>query len=292
MKHNSFAGKCFDVCNHIFMLALMFACLYPYLYVIFASLSDSNLLMSHTGMLWAPLKPNLNSYKVVLQNPMILQGYKNTLIVLVFGVLLNMVMTTLAAYVLSRKEFAIRRFATMYVLITMFFAGGLVPLYLTVKQVGLENKLGALIIPAAINVYNMIILRTGFASVPESLIESTKLDGASHLVILVRIVLPLSMSTVSVIILYYAVEHWNSWFTAMIYLRDRSKFPLQLVLREILIQNSTDNMLLDLSRADAVSISETVQYAVIIVVTAPILVVYPFIQKYFVKGVMIGAVKG
>ena len=179
-----------------------------------------------------------------------------------------------------------------YVMITMFFSGGLVPIYLTVMQLGMENSLWSLVIPSAISVYNLIILRTGFLSVPESLIESAKLDGASHTRILCSVIIPLSMPTIAVIVLYYAVTQWNSWFNAMIYLRDRSKFPLQLILREILLQNDTDSMITDATRADALAISESVQYAIIIVATLPILFVYPFVQKYFVKGVMIGAVKG
>lgn len=292
MYKKNFLNVVFDIFNHIFMILMMFVCLYPFLYVAFASLSNSNLLMEYEGLLWHPLDLTFDAYKAVAKNPLILSGYANTLFVLFFGVVTNIIMTTLAAYVLSRKEFAIRKYATIFVMITMFFSGGLVPTYLTVTQLGLENSLWALIIPAAISVYNMIILRTGFLSVPESVIESAKLDGASHTRILYRIVVPLAMPTIAVIILYYAVWHWNSWFNAMLYLRDRAKFPLQLVLREILIQNDTDSMLVDISRADSFSIGETVQYAIIIVATLPILVVYPFVQKYFVKGAMVGAVKG
>ena len=292
MNKKSFSSICFDIFNHFFMILLVFVCLYPFMYVVFASFSNSNLLMAHEGLLWHPLKPNLMAYKAVAENPLIISGYKNTLFVLIFSVSISIILTMLGAYVLSRKEFALRKFATFYVMFTMFFSGGMIPLYLTVMQIGLENSLWALIIPGAISVYNMIIMRTGFLSLPESLVESAKLDGASHTRILCSIVIPLSMPTIAVIILYYAVGCWNAWFSAMIYLRDRAKFPLQLVLREILIQNDTDSMLTDLSRADSLSISETIQYAIIIVATVPILAVYPFVQKYFVKGVMIGAVKG
>lgn len=292
MRKKSFSGICFDILNHIFMILLIFVCLYPFLYVLFASFSDSNLLMAHDGMLWGILGGNIKAYQAVFANPLILSGYQNTLFVLFFGVALSMLMTMLAAYVLSRKEFAIRNIAMAYVMITMFFSGGLVPIYLTVMQLGMENSLWSLIIPSAISVYNLIILRTGFLSVPESLIESANLDGASHTKILCSVVIPLSMPTIAVIVLYYAVTQWNSWFNAMIYLRDRSKFPLQLILREILLQNDTDSMITDATRADALAISESVQYAIIIVATLPILFVYPFVQKYFVKGVMIGAVKG
>ena len=174
----------------------------------------------------------------------------------------------------------------------MFFGGGLIPTYLTVKELGLNGTLWAIIIPGSLSVYNMIILRTSFESIPESLVESTMLDGASHLQILTRIILPLSLPVLMVIMLYYAVGLWNSWFGAMIYLRDRAKYPLQLILREILIQNDTSSMTRNVGMEDNASVSVTVQYAVIVVATVPILVIYPFVQKFFTKGVMIGAVKG
>ncbi len=292
MYKRSYKDICFDIINVIFMLFIVVICLYPFLYVVFASLSDSNLLMGHEGVLWWPLKPNLNSYAAVLKNAMVYTGYRNTLFVLVVGVAVNMLMTTLCAYVVSCKDFAMRNVAMGFILVTMFFGGGMVPFYLTVKDLGLENSLWALIIPSAINTYNMIIVRTAFASMPEALIESMKLDGASHRTILARLMLPLSMPTLAVIILYYAVSHWNAWFHAMIFLRERAKYPLQLILREILLQNNTDEMIIDISEGDRASVSETIQYAIIVVATVPILCIYPFVQKYFTKGVMIGAVKG
>jgi putative aldouronate transport system permease protein len=175
---------------------------------------------------------------------------------------------------------------------TMFFHGGLIPLYLIVKNVGLINSLWSTIVPFAVSTFNLIIMRTSFSAIPESLEESAKIDGANHLTILFRIILPLSKPVVAVMILYYAVEKWNAWFYASIFLKDRDLFPLQLVLREILIANSTDNMATGASSADQFMIGETIKYATIIVATVPILCVYPFVQKYFEKGVMIGAVKG
>ena len=178
------------------------------------------------------------------------------------------------------------------IVLTMYFSGGLIPFFLTVRSLKLDNTLWALIIPTAISTFNMIIMRTAFASVPDSLEESAKLDGAGHIRILVKIMVPLVFPTIAVLILYYSVGHWNSWFNAMVFLRDRSKYPLQLILREILIQNSMENMTMGVEMDDKEMISETIKYAVIIVSTLPILCLYPFIQKYFVKGVMIGAVKG
>ena len=291
MNNDGKACKIFNICNNILMCTLILIMMYPMLYVTFASLSDSSALMRHSGILLFPLQPTFTTYAMVLKNPMIGSGYLNTLIVVISGVALNMVMTSLTAYVLSRKRLAARRFFTFFIVFTMFFSGGMVPVYLTVKQMGLDNSLLALIIPGAMSAYNMIIMRTSMEAIHESLIESACIDGARQIQILLRVVLPLSMPVIAVLILYYAVGHWNSWFNAMLYLRDRSKFPLQLVLREILITNDTALMTGNASSQDTNSVAETVQYAVIFIATVPILLVYPFLQKYFVKGVMIGAVK-
>jgi len=284
--------RCFTVANTLFLLLVSFTMLYPMLYVLFASFSESNALLMHDGLLYWPVGANTEAYMKVFNNPMVWSGYRNTLFILIVGVSLNMVMTTIAAYVLSRKNLPGSMAMTAFIVITMYFSSGLIPNYLNVKGMGLDNTLWALIIPGAMSAYNMIMMRTFFAGIPDSLEESATLDGANHLVILLRIVLPLSGSVVAVMILYYAVSHWNSWFNAMIYLRDRTKFPLQLVLREILIQNDTSTMMENLSNLEQGSIAETIKYAIIVVSTAPILMVYPFLQKYFVKGVMIGAIKG
>jgi putative aldouronate transport system permease protein len=179
----------------------------------------------------------------------------------------------------------------MLIVFTMFFSGGLIPNYLLVSELGMLNTRWALIIPGAISTYNLIIMRTSFQGIPASLEESAKIDGANDFTILFRIILPLSLPIVSVMILFYGVSHWNAWFNALLYLRDRDLYPLQLVLREILITNSTDSMTTGASDIDKALISETIKYAAIIVATVPVLFLYPFLQKYFVKGVMIGAVK-
>ena len=292
MKNDGIAYKTFRVFNIIFLLLLNLTMLYPMLYVVFASLSDSGKLVGHMGLLIKPLNANLNAYKAVFTNPMIGRGYINTIAVVFTSVVLSMAMTILCAFVLSRKEVAMRNVFMGFVLFTMFFSGGLIPFYLTVKNVGLENSLWSLIIPYLINVYNMVIMRTSFSQIPEPLIESAKLDGANPMQVLLKIVLPLSVPVMMVIVLYYAVAQWNAWFSAMIFLHERSKFPLQLILREILIQNDTATMMQGVGMKDATSIGETIQYAVIVVATVPILVIYPFIQRFFTEGVMIGAVKG
>lgn len=288
----SFGEHCFDVFNTVFMTFLIIIMLYPMLYVAFASFSDSNLLQRHDGLLFAPLGFNLEAYKKVIMNPMISTGYANTLWVLVVGTLCSIITTVLTAYVLSRKNFKAAKFMMKYILVTMYFGGGLVPFYLTVKRVGLYGSLWALILPGLVSSYNLIVMRTAFSSIPDSLEEAAKIDGAGHLTILFRIVLPLSTATIAVVILYYAVAYWNAWFGAMIYLRDRAKYPLQLVMREILIQNDTSSMTTEVGDSSRASVSESIKYAVVIIGTLPILMVYPMIQKHFVKGVMLGAVKG
>lgn len=288
----SFGERYFDVFNTVFMTFLIIIMLYPMLYVAFASFSDSNLLQRHDGLLFAPLGFNLEAYKKVIMNPMILTGYANTLWVLVVGTLCSIITTVLTAYVLSRKNFKAAKFMMKYILVTMYFGGGLVPFYLTVKRVGLYGSLWALILPGLVSSYNLIVMRTAFSSIPDSLEEAAKIDGAGHLIILFRIVLPLSTATIAVVILYYAVAYWNAWFGAMIYLRDRAKYPLQLVMREILIQNDTSSMTTEVGDSSRASVSESIKYAVVIIGTLPILMVYPMIQKHFVKGVMLGAVKG
>ena len=185
-----------------------------------------------------------------------------------------------------------QKIISIYIILTMFLNGGMIPFYFVVKSVGLENSLWSLILPTAVNTFNLMILRVAFASVPDSLEESAKLDGANHLTIMLKIVLPVSKASIAVIILYYAVANWNAWFNAMLFLIDRPKYPLQLVLREILINNDTSAMTGGADVGELEFVGETIKYAIIIISTLPILCLYPFIQKYFTKGVMIGAVKG
>lgn len=284
----------FDVFNVIFMVCMALVMVYPLWHVVCASFSDARQLSSHTGFLLWPDGYSLTAYKLMLKNPMIFKGYLNTLYLLVFGLAVNMLMTCIAAYVLSRKNVMLNTPLTLMIVFTMYFSGGLIPTYLNIIQLGLEDSLWALILPGAISTYNMIVLRTGFASVPVELEEAAKIDGASNLRILWQIILPLSRATVAVVCLYYAVTIWNSWFNAALYLTTRDKFPLQLILREILINNDTSSMMVGsgVGAGDSSFVSETVKYAVIVVSVVPILCIYPFIQKYFEKGVMVGAVKG
>ena len=292
MKKTSLSRKIFLAVNAAILSLLAIICLYPMLYVLFASLSDSNLLMGHKGLLWHPLKANVAAFKAVLSNPMIASGYINTAFVLIVGTTISLILTSLGAYFLSRRDVMLKGVIMALITFTMFFSGGLIPFYLTVKMLGFYNSLWALVIPTAISTYNMIIMRTSFMAIPRSLEEAATIDGADQLTIFVHVVLPLSKAIIAVMILYYGVGAWNGWFYAMVFLADRGKFPLQLVLREILIQNDTDSMTMGVSVNDGFNVAESVKYAVIVVATAPILCIYPFLQKYFVKGVMIGALKG
>lgn len=291
--HKPLSERIFDIINVIIMLFLMFVTIYPLWYVFCGSLSNGTALLSHTGPLFWFKNFDTSAYMAVMENNMVKTGFSNVLFILVVGVSLNIIMSSIGAYVLSRKDVFWNTFFMKMITISMFFSGGLIPGYLLVaKTLHMNNSLWALIIPGVINTHNLIIMRASFAGIPDSLIESAQLDGASHATILSRIIFPLSKSILAVMTLYYAVGHWNSWFSASIYLTDRGKYPLQLVLREILIQNSSTELASGTDNTDKYYIGETIKYATIIVSTIPILVVYPFLQRYFVKGVMVGAVKG
>ncbi|MEK4061919.1 MULTISPECIES: carbohydrate ABC transporter permease [unclassified Paenibacillus] len=284
--------RLFDGANMLLMVVMIIFTLYPLLHVLNASLSDSGRLMAHSGLLFFPEGFNLDSYKLVLSNPSILSGYRNTIVIVVLGTALNLLFTILGAYTLSRKNFMLRNPIMLAIVFTMFFNGGIIPTYLLINNtLHMGNNLLALIVPGLVSSYNLIIMRTSFQEISESLLESARIDGAGEVRILWRIVVPLSMPVIAVMILFYGVAHWNSWFGAILYLRDRNLYPLQLVLREILIQNSTDSMTTAAAMGDKEAIGESVKYATVMVATLPILFIYPFLQKYFVKGVMIGAIK-
>ncbi len=291
MKRNI---KVFDVVNGVILTLLMLLCLYPFLYVIFASLSEPWELVKHKGLLWRPLGFSVSGYQAVLKNRSIITGYLTTLINLFGGTFLNIVLTLLAAYAISRKNYLLKKPIIILIVFTMFFNNGIIPRFLVVKSLRLYNTRWSMVLPTAINVFNLIIMRTAIEALPDSLEEAAVLEGANDFDILVRIVTPLIKPTIAVLVLYYGVAHWNQWYQALMYIQSRDKYPLQLVLREILIGNSTDSMMagsVDSSGESAV-IGEVIKYATIIVSTLPILVIYPLLQKYFVKGMMVGAVKG
>lgn len=280
----------FDIINYILMSCIALCMLYPMLYVVFASFSDPTAYTKHSGLLLAPAGFSLESYKLAFDNPMLFRGYLNTIIIILISVTLSMVLTSLCAYVLSRKNVKLNKFFNIAIVVTMFFSGGMIPFYFTVKDLGLEDTMWSLILPTAINTFNMIILRTSFSTIPDSIVESAFIDGAGHWTVLFKIILPVSKATLAVLVLYYAVGCWNSWFNAMLFINERTQYPLQLVLREILITSDTSSM--TAGTTDQEFIGETIKHAIIVISTVPILCVYPFLQKYFTKGVMVGSVKG
>lgn len=283
--------RAFQVFNYAFLTIVMLVCFYPVWYVAMASFSNSNLLTQHTGLLFKPTGFSIDAYKKVFQNPMISRGYLNTLFILIVGVILDLAMTSLGAYFLSRKRVMFKKPVMLFIVFTMFFSGGMIPFYINLRELHLTNTLWGLIIPFMIITSNLIILRTSFESIPESLIEAAQIDGAGHITILTTIVIPLSKAMLAVMVLYYGVSIWNSWFWASAILRNREMYPLQIILREILLSNDTSSMTAGTSAMDTEAIGMTIKYATIMVATIPILCVYPFLQKYFTKGTMVGAVK-
>ncbi|MFB5089214.1 carbohydrate ABC transporter permease [Psychrobacillus sp. PGGUH221] len=285
--------RAFNVFNYVFLAIVAFLVIYPLIFVFSASLSNPQNVISGDMWLW-PKEFTLDAYEKVFQNEDIINGFINTLKYTVFGTILNVVMTILAAYPLSRRDLKGRGFLMAFIVFTIFFSGGLIPTYLLIRNLGMLNTFWVMIIPNAVAVWNIIIMRTFFQSIPHELEESAMIDGAGNFRILWSVVLPLSLPVIAVMVLFYSVGHWNSYFQALIYLQDQEKFPLQLILRQILIQGQTDDMIKATSEsflAQQLSV-EGLKYAVLIVANLPMLMLYPFLQRYFVKGVMIGSLKG
>lgn len=288
----SFGSRLFDKVNVAMMIGLVIVTIYPFLYVTFASLSEPLRMTRHTGLLLWPKGFDLSSYEAVLNNPNIGQGYKNTLFYVLVGTFVNLLLTSFGAYALSKHRIMLQDKMMFFIVFTMLFTGGLIPLFLVVRGIGLVDSRWAVIFPRAMDAFFLIIMRTYFNGMPASLEDSAKIDGANDFTILFRIIIPVAKPVVAVMVLYYGVKNWNTWFHPMIFLRSRALYPLQLILREILIVNSLADMTMGSSDSDTVALEATVKYATIMVATVPILFVYPMLQKYFVKGVMIGAIKG
>ncbi len=284
----------FNFVNGAFMCLVIAVTAYPVLYVLFASISDPADFASHKGLLFYPLGFSLEPYKLVMKHPLIMRSYLNTIIILVLGTATNMLFTSVGAYVLSRKNLKFMAPIMIMIAFTMFFTGGIIPNYILVNNMlKMGNSYTALIIPGAISTYNLIVMRTYFQGLPDSLEESAKVDGATDFTVLFRIILPVSAPIIAVMILFYGVGHWNSWFPAMLYIREREMFPLQLIMREILLQNSSDSMVGTITDTSIkADISESIKYSVIVIATLPIVTIYPFLQKYFVQGIMVGSLKG
>ena len=276
------------------MLLLILIILYPLIYVVSSSFSSGEAVSTGKVLLW-PVEFSLQGYKAVFAYQQVWVGYRNTIFYTVVGTLLNLTLTIMAAYPLSRKNFQFRNFYMTLFLIIMFFSGGIIPNYILMTKLHLTNTRWSLILSGSISVYNMIIMRTYFQnSIPNELLEAAKIDGITDIGYLLKVVLPLSKSILAVITLYYAVAHWNSYFNAMLYLRDESLYPLQLVLRSILNVGKVD--LSQITDAEIIKqmrgLSDLMKYSLIIISSAPIIIAYPFVQRFFEKGVMIGSVKG
>lgn len=282
--------RVFVVFNYIVLSLLMVATLYPFLYVLAVSLSDPSFILRGKVSI-IPQGFTTEAYQRVFKYPFIWTSYRNTIFYTVAGTAINIILTACGAYPLSRKRFSGRKFGTFIVLFSMLFTGGMIPTYLVVKGLGLYNTVWAILLPGAVYSWNLIVMRTFFQQIPEELEEAAKIDGCNEIHIFFRIIIPLSIPAMMTIGLFYAVEHWNSFFNALIYLKDKELFPLQIILRQIVIRNETDEMMGGITQGRDV-VGESIKHATIIVATIPILLVYPFIQRYFVKGAMIGAVKG
>lgn len=294
MIDRSIGDRIFDVINYVLLTLVMLIVLYPLLFVLSASVSNPETVLR--GEMWLiPKQINFDAYAKIFQNKDILLGYGNTILYTLLGTAINLIMTICAAYPLARKDFLGRGLITGMIVFTMFFGGGLIPTYLLIKNLNMLDTLWVMVIPNAVAVWNIIIMRTFFQqSIPGEIQEAAMIDGCSHMQALLRIVLPLSMPIIAVMVLFYAVGHWNSYFNALIYLSSKDKFPLQLILREILIQSDSGDMI-KLTSESAVKMKMSVEglkYAVLVVANLPMLVLYPFLQRYFVKGIMIGALKG
>ena len=286
--------KVFNVINIGIMLVVTIATLYPFLYVLFASFSEGSKLLQHKGALLWFEGFSTAAYDRVFATESVRIGFQNTLFYLVVGVAGNMFFTILAAYALSRKGVMLTKVLTLLLTFTMYFSGGMIPTYMIYHELGLVGNRWALIVNGLISTYNMIILISSFREMPDALEESARIDGAGDWTILFKIVVPLSLPSIMVIALYYAVSRWNSWFPASLYLTNVRDWPIQMFLRRMLIEEQMEEMMAGSGAGtmEADSISQTLKYAMIMVSTVPILAVYPFIQRYFVKGIMIGAVKG
>ncbi len=291
----NFSKKMFDGFNVVLMIALALACLIPLWHVMMASVSDPAMVDSAKGFVIRPLgEISLKAYKLIFQYRGIWIGYRNTVFYVIAQCVISASLTTVAGYALSRRRFRYRNVVMGFLAFTMLFNGGLIPTYMVVRKLGLLDTYAALLIPGALQVFFIIIMRTAIAGIPSGLEDSARIDGAGDVVILIKIVLPLAKATIAVIILFVAVAKWNEWFPALLYLPTaKDKYPLQMYLREILLksQNVTNTNAADLMD-DSAMYKTLAKYASIVVATLPILCVYPFVQKYFVTGVMIGSIKG
>ncbi|MGM0097636.1 hypothetical protein IGI69_002849 [Enterococcus sp. DIV1083b] len=293
------ADKIFLIFVYVFLAISLLIVLYPLIYIISASISNPHLVNS--GEMWLlPKGITFEGYRTLLGNSSIWRGYLNTIYYTVLGTSINLLVTLPCAYALSREDFYGRRGFTNFMLVTMFLSGGLIPSYLLIRSLGMLNTVWALVIPGAVSVYNVVVTRTFFQStIPREMEEAAIVDGCSDFRLFMQIVLPLSTPIIAVMALFYGVGHWNSFFNALIYLSDRSMYPLQMILREILIlqdmsSNTVNNVTSEMANMlySKQQLAQVIKYGVMIVSSLPVIIVYPFLQKYFVKGMMVGSIKG
>lgn len=291
------ADRIFRIVNAVLLTLLLVITLFPLVHIVAASISDP--LLVNKGQVWLlPKQLTFEGYKRVFQDADIWTGYRNTIFYTVAGTCLNLALTFTSAYVLSRKDYAGRTVVMLLILFTLFFNGGLIPTYFLMKNLSLLDTVWALIVPGAVSAWNIIIVRTYMQTeIPAEIHEASKIDGCSDWNLFLRVVLPLSKPIVAVMALFYGVGHWNAFFDALIYITDRSLYPLQLVLRELLVQAQMSEAMkqsggVAAGLARQAQLAELLKYAMIIVSTAPVLIVYPFLQRFFVKGIMVGSVKG
>lgn len=297
MRKFQLSDKGFDVLNTIFVTIIVLLIVYPLIFVLSASISSPSAV--NTGKMWLwPVDISFNGFKTVFQNDAIWSGYRNTIIYTVVGTILHLVILLPCAYALSRKEIVGKQFIMWFILFTMLFNGGLIPTYLVIQSLGMIDTIWAIVVPNVVGAWSILVARAFFQqSIPDQLVEASKIDGATDFHIFFKIVLPLSLPIIAVMALFHAVGLWNQYFNALIYLSDETKYPLQLILREILILNEGMTGGAGSEGASASSFAEQIEtaslikYAVIIVSSLPLLIVYPFVQRFFVKGVLIGSVK-
>ena len=282
----SASRRVFLAANTIILLAISFIMLYPVLYVIAASFSEETAIL-RGDVVFIPVDAHVKAYQKVFQYPLLWQSYGNTLLYTGLGTVINLVLTVFGAWALSQKKLVGRRFFTLMCTFTMFFNGGMIPTFLVIRELRLLNTIWAILLPGAVSTYNMILMRTFFMQIPQSLVEAAELDGCRDFGVLFRIVLPLSLASLMTIGMFYAVAHWNSYFTAVLYLSKPELYPLQIILRQVVLLNE----IVENSSSTENVMAEGIKYATIVVAMLPMLCIYPFVQRYFVKGVLIGSVK-
>lgn len=284
--------KIFDAANYTFLFLFVLATLYPFIHVFMTSISNAEALSGYFGFMFFPRGFSMTAYQRVFGNTDIVRSFANSIIYVLAGTTLCIVLTSMGGYVLSRKNLYWKNVITVLIVIPMYFSGGLIPFYLMIQKLHMVNTIWAIILPGVIGTYNMILVRINIQQVPVDIEDSAKIDGANHLTTLFIILIPLILPIIAVITLFQSVGLWNEWFGPSLYITKRELFPIQLILREILINDQSNSMLIGANGRDRQLIAETVKNAVTIVSIVPAICVYPFLQKYFIKGIMVGAIKG